>query len=286
MVEPLWRGPRWSDRLRVAGTGRRVQGLRGMRRRVRRPSRYIDGRRSILAQWRLLGGREGGGRLREFLPPGYPSSSQAGATTLVRRGDTLNRWRGPARVLALALLLLASPITDRESLAHQPSVFQPGRVLSIDDPLLSYALYGEFQSPTDVFETQMVLERPLAIPIEVLVPRRDNLETHRPIFAIVGPGLPQPNDDERALLPRPVPEGFGVVIGDDDRRDREVIFESFTRRVFWTNGPTAYVLPAGDVRIWIWSPSATTGKFVLGLGVEEGAIDWGNIFDNWSDFAY
>jgi hypothetical protein len=75
-------------------------------------------------------------------------------------------------------------------------------------------------------------------------------------------------------------------MADYPRGDRETIFESFTRRIFWTNGVTAYVLPAGDVRIWIWSPDGTTGDFVLGFGVEEGGQDFGEIFSNWGNYAY
>ena len=54
----------------------------------------------------------------------------------------------------------------------------------------------------------------------------------------------------------------------------------------WTNGVVAHVLPAGDVRLWVWSPDGTTGKFVLGFGVEEGGQDLGGILSNWSDYAY
>jgi hypothetical protein len=70
---------------------------------------------------------------------------------------------------------------------------------------------------------------------------------------------------------------MGVILGSAGPDYRESIFESFTRRVFWTNGVTAYVLPAGDVRIWVWTPRQTTGKFVVGIGVEEAGIDYGNV---------
>ena len=38
--------------------------------------------------------------------------------------------------------------------------------------------------------------------------------------------------------------------------------------------------------MWVWSPLGTTGKFVLGLGVEEGKQDFGNLISNWGDYAY
>lgn len=191
------------------------------------------------------------------------------------------------RVCSLgAAVLLSGLASDRSAFAHQPSVFEAGKPLIIDDPVLSVALYGEFKDPREVFEAKMSLTRPLAIPVEVLVPRRDELENHRPIFAIVGAGLPEPTARERALLPRPLPPGMGVVVGSEGEKDREAIFESFTRRIFWTSGVTAYVLPRGEVSIWVFSPGGTRGKFVLGFGVEEGGQDLGNIISNWGDYAY
>lgn len=66
---------------------------------------------------------------------------------------------------------------------------------------------------------------------------------------------------------------------------RPVIFESFTRRFFWSSSPLAIVFPAGAAEIWVWSPEATTGKFVLGLGVEEGG-GYFSVFSDWSLYAY
>ncbi len=185
---------------------------------------------------------------------------------------------------ALALGLFLVPIYP--VMAHQPNVFEEGELLVVSDPLLSFALYGNFESPDSFFEAQMQLERPLAIPIEILVAARDELTDHKPLFAIVGPGLPEPTEEEKALLPRPLPDGKGIVVARYEREDREILFESYTRRAFYTNGVVAHVLPAGDVRLWVWSPEGTTGKFVLGFGVEEGGQDMGEILSNWSDYAY
>lgn len=185
---------------------------------------------------------------------------------------------------ALVTGLLLAP--SHGALAHLPDIFEAGELLDIEDPLRSFALYGEFQRPDDFFEARMTPATPLAIPVEILVPGRDELAGHRPLFAIVGPGLPAPSAAERALLPRPLPEGTGAIVARYEREDREVIFESFTRRVFWTNGPTAYLVPAGEMRFWVWSPEGTTGKFVLGFGVEEGRQDPGDLLSNWGDYAY
>ena len=164
--------------------------------------------------------------------------------------------------------------------AHLPNVLRPGEVFQVTDPLLSFALYGTFARADEVFEVQLQPETPLAVPIEIMVPRQDSLTNHRPLFAIVGKGLPKPSASELAQLPRPLPDGMGAILGRYEREDREILFESFSRRVLYTNGVVAYVLPAGDVRMWVWSPLGTTGKFVLGFGVEEGKQDFGNLIAN------
>ena len=191
-----------------------------------------------------------------------------------------------SRCLLFGMLTSLLLLRGDEAQAHLPNILRPGEVFQVPDPLLSFALYGTFSHADDVFEVRLQPETPLAVPIEIMVPRQDALTNHRPLFAIVGKGLPKPSATELAQLPRPLPDGMGVVLGRYEREDREILFESFSRRVLYTNGVVAYVLPAGDVRMWVWSPSGTTGKFVLGLGVEEGKQDFGNLIANWGDYAY
>ena len=89
-------------------------------------------------------------------------------------------------------------------------------------------------------------------------------------------------------LPRAPPAGAGVFLELDDDPERLVIFESFMRRMFWSTGPMALALDAGDFEIWIWSPDGTPGKFVFGMGVEEdfSGGGWGRVFDDWSTYNY
>jgi hypothetical protein len=170
--------------------------------------------------------------------------------------------------------------------AHQPGILEAGETYEVEDPILSAALYGTFERGTEVFEIRMRLDAPLAIPNEVLVPHRDPLKNHRPVFAIVGTGLPEPSAADLAILPRALPDGAGAMVVRNDVPERDIVFESILRRVYWSNGVVAHVLPAGDVRIWIWSPKETSGDFVLGYGVEEGGQDLGHILSNWGTYAY
>lgn len=187
--------------------------------------------------------------------------------------------------LGLAALLLLG--VSRVGHAHIPLVAE--LELDVEAPEISHAIYGTLSGRDDeVFVFRLRFEEPFALPFEVLVPRRRALEDHRPVYAVVGPGLPEPTEAERALLPRPLPEGMGVFVEPNDRAEREIIFESFTRRAFWTSGPVALALEAGEHEVWVFSPSGTDGDFVLGFGVEEdfGDVGCGGIVDGWSEYAY
>jgi len=194
-----------------------------------------------------------------------------------------HRW---TRGLALAALL--SCALGRTGHAHVPRV--AAAELEVESSAVSHAIYGTLDGdPTQVFVTRLRFDQPFALPFEILVPRRAGLREHRPAFAVVGPGLPVPTDEELALLPRPLPAGAGLFLERNDALDRPVIFESFTRRAFWTSGPIALALEPGEHEVWVFSPAGTAGDFVLGFGVEEeefAAEGCGELTRNWSTYAY
>jgi hypothetical protein len=190
-------------------------------------------------------------------------------------------WR--TAVLACAALAAAGT-----AVAHGPQLFDDEPV-DVDEPRLSWVFVGEFVTGDELVELRLdYADEGFALPIELLVPHQPALADHRPRYAVVGPGLPPPTDAERALLPREVPEGMGVFLEHNDGEPRVTLFEGFMRRMYWTSEPVALALDAGRSEIWVWSPRGTTGRFAIGLGVEE---DFGpdsivDVLANWSDFAY
>ncbi len=186
--------------------------------------------------------------------------------------------------LAVFALLLGM---SRTSHAHIPLVAKPE--LDVESPEISHAIYGTLSGdPAQLFVFRLDFDEPFALPFELLVPRRNKLEDHRPAFAVVGPGLPEPSEEALALLPRPLPDGMGAFVELHDQPDRPIIFESFTRRAFWTSGPIALALEAGAHEVWVFSPNATAGDFVMGFGVEEDFSDvgCGELVGGWSEYAY
>ena len=157
----------------------------------------------------------------------------------------------------------------------------------MEDPTISYAVNGTFAEGDERFRVLLSYDRGFALPFELLVEKRPGNESFRPMYAVVGPGLPAPTDAEAALLPEPLPEGAGVFLDANDDAERLVVFESVMRRVYWSTEATALVLPPGDYEVWVWSPDGHLGDFVLGFGVEEDfSGGFGGLFAEWSTYAY
>jgi hypothetical protein len=200
---------------------------------------------------------------------------------LMRLRHASGRWAS-ASVFALVAGLVALGAN-----AHQPALADLEHV--VDDPSVSHAIYGEFVDGDEVYTVRMTFETGFALPFELMIPHKTSLRDHRPTFAVIAPGLPPGLQAEVDSLPAEieVPPGAGIFMDANDDPEREVIFESFTRRVFWSTGPTALALQPGECLVVVWSPEGTTGDFVLGLGVEEDFSEgFGDVFSNWGSYAY
>ncbi len=167
---------------------------------------------------------------------------------------------------------------------------QPARLVTdydVENPYISYAVNGSFVTGDETFVVHLTYDRGFALPLELLTEKRRGLEGHRPMYAVVGPGLPPPTAEELAMLPAALDDGQGVFVDRNADAERLVVFESVMRRYYWSTGATALALDPGDYQVWVWSPEGTTGDFVLGLGVEEDfSGGFGGLFEDWGIYAY
>ncbi len=179
-------------------------------------------------------------------------------------------------------LLLVLPLAR----AHQPAAGE-GTEFVAEDPYISYAYNATFSTGEEVFRLELSYDRGFSLPFELLVEdRTENLE-FRPMYAVVGPGLPTPTVDELAVLPEALPEGAGAYVDLNDDDPRSSIFEGVMRRVYLTSRPVALLLQPGDYEVWVWSPEVDAGDVVLGFGVEEDfSGGFGGLFADWSTYAY
>lgn len=184
--------------------------------------------------------------------------------------------------VAMAFAVLAVTVAAR---AHAPGVLSAATPFEVSDASISRALYGTFETGAEVFVVRMTFTEDFALPMELMVPHKERLRTHRPAYAFLCPGTPAPSDAERAALPRPLPAGWGTFVDLGRVEPRPAFYESFTRRFFWTTGAVALRAPRGPCEVWIWSPARTTGAFAWGMGVEE-RIDVGEALADWGTYAY
>jgi hypothetical protein len=126
----------------------------------------------------------------------------------------------------------------------------------------------------DVFKFN-IRNNPKLVYIELIVPVIDDFyKDFVPCFALVGPGLPEPNH----TLPFSIPPGYGAVIKENygPTEDREIFYEPFGGKWYY-KGPVfeEYIDEPGTYYIYCWDPYEKGGDYVLVLGKGEffGPID-------------
>lgn len=165
-------------------------------------------------------------------------------------------------------------------LAHVPylerrdfSVQQPFTVRkSITQSIAVYSwLETDWVNPStdiDVYSFT-IKDQPLRIFLEVIVPVCNGFYANfTPWFALVGPGLPPPNQ----TLPFDLPPGYGVIVKQDvsPGTPREEFYEPFGGKSYY-QGPrfdeTLYMW--GKYYVYYWDPYQKGGDYVAVLGYKE-----------------
>ena len=117
--------------------------------------------------------------------------------------------------------------------------------------------------------------KPINVYIELIVPAVDNYyEEFVPWFALVGPGLPAPNQ----TLPFEIPSGCGVIVKEnvEPGEIRETFYEPFGGKNYYVGPVFDEILSQkGTYHIYCWDPYEQGGDYVLVLGKKEffGPID-------------
>ena len=126
----------------------------------------------------------------------------------------------------------------------------------------------------DVYKFK-INNNPKNIYIELIVPVIENYyENFVPWFALVGPNLPNPNQE----LPFELPEGYGAIIKENVEPgiERETFYEPFGGKSYYY-GPILdiNISESGIYYIYCWDPYNQGGDYVLVIGKGEffGPID-------------
>jgi len=132
----------------------------------------------------------------------------------------------------------------------------------------SKAIYAWFESGTDIDVYTFEIREPQRVYINVLVPVCPGYEELLPEFALVGPGLPDPEEQ----LPFTIPEGYGAMLAGNlmPGEPRETFFEPFGGK-FYYDGPAfdQEVTDPGSWYIYYWDPYDMGGDYVAVFGHKE-----------------
>jgi hypothetical protein len=171
-------------------------------------------------------------------------------------------------VICLLVSCVAHP-----AIAHVPYIekqdFSEERPFVLRDSIEnSKAIYAWFETETDVDVYAFEVKKPVRVYANALVIACPSLENLLPWFAVVGPGLPVPNEE----LPFNLPDGYGAIVVQNKQpgEPRDTFYEPFSAKTYY-DGPAfdEEVSTPGQWYIYYWDPYHLGGDYVAVLGYKE-----------------
>jgi len=180
----------------------------------------------------------------------------------------MTRYLSAGRRLVLICFALCISIAH----AHVPYIetkdYPEGPDFLITDVDQSKAFYAYLEED-DIDGFAITLDEPGRIYVNTLIPFCREYAYFDVNYALIGPGLPQPN----AELPVEVPDGEGAVVHDagfKDWSERPYMYEMFSdRRYFDGRSYTYRSAPAGTFRFVLWHKDGLPGDYIAVVGRAE-----------------
>jgi hypothetical protein len=161
-------------------------------------------------------------------------------------------------------------VVTQGTFAHQPTMSDgtaigPDSAIELDDIQLSRVIYHEITEDAPSLWLTFDVDEPQSLFVSLGLPLLDRLESFRPAFAVLGPGLPAID------LPIEMPEGLGGLLYETDEvLEPEVFDEPFSGTRSWIlREEDVDLLEAGTYFIVAFVPSGETGKLWLAPGDRE-----------------
>jgi len=177
----------------------------------------------------------------------------------------------------ICLLLMLLGLIGQDVFAHVPYVenrdFSQRLPFKIRDSVEnSMAIYALLYNGKDVDVYTFEVTEPVRVFVSSVVPICPAYESFLPWFAVVGPGLPLPEEE----LPFEIPEGYGAVVvkhsGSNDT------LEQFCEPVggkYYYLGPIfdETVSEPGTYYVYYWDPEQRRGDYIASIGFKEFTFD-------------
>jgi len=184
----------------------------------------------------------------------------------------------PARHLFLACILLSAfvlslathaqtaraevPILETNAPGGDYGLFEDGQF--VDEPWFMWFVLGELSSADDVDMARFDYQAGERFKAEIFIPGHEELRSFNPYLALIGPGLPQPDQP----LPFALPDGMGAIVttsaGTFD------YFDIFTQMVYFPRAKVEVVMPeTGRYYVAVWGEPVGMARYALDIGIME-----------------
>jgi hypothetical protein len=177
-------------------------------------------------------------------------------------------------LLCIVLCVFPSVVAHVPYLEHRDFTvqkpFQVRKSITQSIAVYSWLKTDGVNPSTDIDVYTFSIQQPTVVHIEVLVPVVNGYYyvNFTPWFALVGPGLPPPNQ----TLPFDLPHGYGAIVVEDlpPGHYRDTFFEPFGIKWYY-QGPKfdQTMNTSGTYYIYYWDHYHTGGDYVAVLGYEE-----------------
>jgi len=175
--------------------------------------------------------------------------------------------------LVLFVLLVFSSSTQ----AHVPYIefvdYSESRPFKIRDSVEnSKAIYCWFKTGEDVDVFTFDVTEPVRVVIDVSVQKCEANEDLLPWFALVGPGLPEPEEE----IPFELSEGNGALVWKnvEPGEPRTEFWEPIGKKCYYWLGPQSWfdqeISVPGTYYVYYWNPDGFSGDYVASIGFLEG----------------
>ena len=189
-------------------------------------------------------------------------------------GDNPAAMKAMCRLLVICVLLTLSlmlqaqaahaevPILETNAPGGDYGLFEDGQY--VDEPWFMWFLLGELSSASDVDMARFDYQAGERFKAEIFIPGHEELRSFNPHLALIGPGLPSPDQP----LPFVIPDGMGAIVATS--QDTYDYFDIFTQMVYFPRAKIELVMPrTGRYYVAVWGAPVGMARYALDIGIME-----------------
>ncbi|MFN3705839.1 MAG: alpha/beta fold hydrolase [Thermoflexales bacterium] len=162
------------------------------------------------------------------------------------------------------LTLAEVPVLESAAVNGDYGVFEHAQL--IPEPWFMWFVLGELSHGADVDMVAFDYAAGEPFRAMVFIPGHEELRSFSPTLALIGPGLPMPDDADD--LPFALPPGMGAVVASSDSTYR--YFDVFTQMVYFPRARIEITMPqSGRYYVAVWGRPVGMARYALDIGVME-----------------